>query len=157
MYLNNKIIKYKIHQLKRQIRAEKSRIKRKKYLKYKNLLKETSTESGKKEYKNKTGFQKIPYKVLPAPAHFSLFDYPDLVIGYIESLKNIHNKYKTETTIHINLSKVIEVDVAAINMILSAIQYISIRKYNIRGNLPLNEKAKSLFFNSVCGPYDEVK
>jgi hypothetical protein len=85
---------------------------------------------------------------LYADEDFELLVNTKEVIDYISVLKSYRKVNHLVKTVFIDLSKVINIDIGSVSLLLSSIKELNIYEVNIKGNLPINEKAKQFIIKS---------
>ena len=106
--------------------------------------------SDSKEYQNS-----LPRHIFDVPDVFSLYEYPENVIRFInetkDSIRNVNYKCRAE----FDLQKVTSIDNGGIGMLLSLINFLSKHHVSSFGNSPASQEAQNLFMSS--GFFDHVR
>lgn len=83
-----------------------------------------------------------------ADEDFKLLVNTQEVVDYISVLKSYRKVNQLVKTVFIDLSKVINIDIGSISLLLSSIKELNIYGIHIKGNLPIDEKAKQFIIKS---------
>lgn len=83
-----------------------------------------------------------------ADEDFELLNNTQEVIDYISILKSYRKINHLVKTVFIDLSKVVNIDIGSISLLLSSIKELNIYGVNIKGNLPIDENAKQFIIKS---------
>lgn len=87
-------------------------------------------------------------KIYIAPENFKLLENTEIVLSYIDKIKKTKEFADSIDIIIIDMSKIVRIDIGAINLLLSAHYDISFSGLNLIGKLPVNESARKLFHDS---------
>jgi hypothetical protein len=107
-----------------------------------------SISQRKSNHKTSRGPRVIPEETIFMGAQFSILNTPNLVLRDIQKISASTNKYGVRRTYKIDLSKIADIDIGAICLLLSKISELGSKNIRIWGNLPGNEDSKNLIYES---------
>jgi hypothetical protein len=142
-YISNFNIQLRVLSLERKRR--KSKLKKR----LRNILNNKPNPYKPEKYTRNRFTNQVEDILIETDIEFTLLETPENVIDVVNSL----NKHKTNSrnirNITIDLSKIVKVDIGAINFLLAKInEFSKIRRIRINGNMPVEEECRRLFIDS---------